>query len=207
MTLVDGWMDGRRVPSSCGWPDCPIFPKNAFLKTLTQKRAFPSLLGLERELHMTGVVQYLKKLGVQNVGRFVSRLPPVLGYDVNTNLIPKVQNGVSDICVATSWFQRFTALRYNILTGSSNCCAATAWLTVCICVLFKQFLCRQVGSLHFSSIYQTVHINVRHGMLWLCLCCILPLLPFLAMEWPFRRFFRLFFSFKRANGLYSRWIN
>lgn len=39
---------------------------------------------------MNGVVLYLKKLGVQNVGRFVSRLPPVLGYDVNTNLAPKV---------------------------------------------------------------------------------------------------------------------
>lgn len=39
---------------------------------------------------MSGVVLYLKKLGVQNVGRFVSRLPPVLGYDVNTNLAPKV---------------------------------------------------------------------------------------------------------------------
>lgn len=39
---------------------------------------------------MVGVVQYLKKLGVQNVGRFVSRLPPVLGYDVGTNLSPKV---------------------------------------------------------------------------------------------------------------------
>lgn len=54
-------------------------------------RAFPSLLGLERERHMDGVVRYLKSLGVQNVGRFVSRLPPVLGYDVNTNLAPKVR--------------------------------------------------------------------------------------------------------------------
>lgn len=40
---------------------------------------------------MNGVVVYLKKLGVQNVGRFVSRLPPVLGYDVDTNLAPKVR--------------------------------------------------------------------------------------------------------------------
>ncbi|CAM9090881.1 unnamed protein product, partial [Ectocarpus sp. 4 AP-2014] len=53
-------------------------------------RAFPSLLGLERERHMAGVVRYLKWLGVQNVGRFVSRLPPVLGYDVETNLAPKM---------------------------------------------------------------------------------------------------------------------
>ncbi|CAM9444454.1 unnamed protein product, partial [Ectocarpus fasciculatus] len=53
-------------------------------------RAFPSLLGLERERHMLGVVRYLKFLGVQNVGRFVSRLPPVLGYDVETNLAPKM---------------------------------------------------------------------------------------------------------------------
>ncbi|CAM9230890.1 unnamed protein product [Ectocarpus sp. 12 AP-2014] len=53
-------------------------------------RAFPSLLGLERERHMDGVVRYLKRLGVQNVGRFVSRLPPVLGYDVETNLAPKM---------------------------------------------------------------------------------------------------------------------
>lgn len=56
-------------------------------------RAFPSLLGLERERHMLGVVEYLQQLGVQNVGRFVSRLPPVLGYDVSTNLAPKVRKG------------------------------------------------------------------------------------------------------------------
>lgn len=41
---------------------------------------------------MDGVVRYLKQLGVQNVGRFVSRLPPVLGYDVDTNLVPKVMS-------------------------------------------------------------------------------------------------------------------
>ncbi|CAM9714409.1 unnamed protein product [Scytosiphon promiscuus] len=58
-------------------------------------RAFPSLLGLERERHMDGVVRYLKQLGVQNVGRFVSRLPPVLGYDVDTNLVPKMDYLVS----------------------------------------------------------------------------------------------------------------
>lgn len=57
---------------------------------ITINRAFPSLLGLERERHMDGVVLYLRQLGVQNVGRFVSRLPPVLGYDVKTNLAPKV---------------------------------------------------------------------------------------------------------------------
>ncbi|CAN0251547.1 unnamed protein product, partial [Laminaria digitata] len=60
-------------------------------------RAFPSLLGLERERHMSGVVKYLKKLGVQNVGRFVSRLPPVLGYDVNTNLAPKMDYLVEEM--------------------------------------------------------------------------------------------------------------
>lgn len=51
---------------------------------------------------MSGVVCYLKRLGVQNVGRFVSRLPPVLGYDVETNLTPKVSGGLlymySGIC-------------------------------------------------------------------------------------------------------------
>jgi hypothetical protein len=53
-------------------------------------RAFPSLLGLEPEVHMVSVVNYLRKLGVQNIGRFVSRLPPVLGYDVETTLVPKM---------------------------------------------------------------------------------------------------------------------
>lgn len=68
----------------------------------TLARAFPSLLGLERERHMNGVVLYLKKLGVQNVGRFVSRLPPVLGYDVNTNLAPKVSRPVARAAVAAA---------------------------------------------------------------------------------------------------------
>ncbi|CAM9614878.1 unnamed protein product [Phaeothamnion confervicola] len=54
-------------------------------------RAFPSLLGLEVERHMLGVVAFLRELGVQNVGRFVTRLPPVLGYSVEDNLRPKMR--------------------------------------------------------------------------------------------------------------------
>ncbi|KAG5187906.1 mTERF-domain-containing protein [Tribonema minus] len=53
-------------------------------------RAFPSLLGLEPEKHVRAVVAYMRSLGIQNIGRFVSRLPPVLGYDVSNNLMPKM---------------------------------------------------------------------------------------------------------------------
>ena len=52
-------------------------------------RAFPSLLGLNAEQHFDPTVQFLSSIGVVNIGRYVQRLPPVLGYDVDTNLIPK----------------------------------------------------------------------------------------------------------------------
>lgn len=57
---------------------------------------------------MSGVVKYLKKLGVQNVGRFVSRLPPVLGYDVNTNLAPKVREVETFL-----YFIRSTSMKFE----------------------------------------------------------------------------------------------
>lgn len=51
-------------------------------------RAFPALLTLEIS-KMKRVVNFLKTIGVTNIGRFVTRLPPVLGYSVENDLIPK----------------------------------------------------------------------------------------------------------------------
>jgi hypothetical protein len=53
-------------------------------------RSFPSLLTLSVEDDMRPVVAFLKEeVGIANVGRFVSRLPPVLGYSVERELAPK----------------------------------------------------------------------------------------------------------------------
>ncbi len=52
-------------------------------------RSFPSLLLLDVEKNMIPVVSFLSDIGVRNMGRFVTRLPPVLGYSVKNDLKPK----------------------------------------------------------------------------------------------------------------------
>ena len=53
-------------------------------------RSFPSLLTLSVEGDMQPVVDFLRDtIGIADVGRFVSRLPPVLGYSVGNDLEPK----------------------------------------------------------------------------------------------------------------------
>ncbi|KAJ1458919.1 hypothetical protein M885DRAFT_613825 [Pelagophyceae sp. CCMP2097] len=52
-------------------------------------RAFPSLLGVDVEM-MRSSVDFLREIGVNSVPRFVTRIPPVLAYDVESNLRPKM---------------------------------------------------------------------------------------------------------------------
>ncbi len=52
-------------------------------------RSFPSILLLDVEKNMIPVVSFLSDMGVRNTGRFVTRLPPVLGYSVENDLKPK----------------------------------------------------------------------------------------------------------------------
>jgi hypothetical protein len=52
-------------------------------------RAFPSLLGVEVQ-QQERVVAFLREIGVVNVARFATRLPPVLAYDVDADLRPKM---------------------------------------------------------------------------------------------------------------------
>eukprot|EP00547_Thalassionema_nitzschioides_P000752 CAMPEP_0194215722 /NCGR_PEP_ID=MMETSP0156-20130528/17734_1 /TAXON_ID=33649 /ORGANISM="Thalassionema nitzschioides, Strain L26-B" /LENGTH=548 /DNA_ID=CAMNT_0038944319 /DNA_START=46 /DNA_END=1689 /DNA_ORIENTATION=- len=52
-------------------------------------RAFPSLLTKDIETTMTPVVRFLQEIGIVNVGRFITRLPPVLGYSVEDDIKPK----------------------------------------------------------------------------------------------------------------------
>jgi len=55
-------------------------------------RAFPSVITLDLETNMIPVVEFLRdSCGVINIGRFVSRFPPVLGYSVKDELLPKWQ--------------------------------------------------------------------------------------------------------------------
>jgi mTERF domain-containing protein len=52
-------------------------------------RAFPVLLTMDVEA-MQPVIDFLQnEIGIANVGRFVTRLPPVLGYSVEFELQPK----------------------------------------------------------------------------------------------------------------------
>jgi len=52
-------------------------------------RAFPALLTENTKPEESDVVKFLKLIGVTNIGRFITRLPPVLGYSVKNDLIPK----------------------------------------------------------------------------------------------------------------------
>ena len=52
-------------------------------------RSFPATLLLDVQKDMIPVVTFLRGVGVRNIGRFVTRLPPVLGYSVEHDLQPK----------------------------------------------------------------------------------------------------------------------
>ena len=52
-------------------------------------RSFPSLLTLDIQKDMVPVIEFLRSIGIRNVGRFISRLPPILGYSVERELRPK----------------------------------------------------------------------------------------------------------------------
>lgn len=54
-------------------------------------RAFPAVLMLDVEQDMRQIVEYFKSKGVQNVGRLIYRLPPLLGYDLETEIVPKME--------------------------------------------------------------------------------------------------------------------
>lgn len=54
-------------------------------------RAFPALLTKETRTEQNDVIAFLKAIGVTNIGRFITRLPPVLGYSVENDLMPKWQ--------------------------------------------------------------------------------------------------------------------
>jgi hypothetical protein len=52
-------------------------------------RSFPALLTLSLSKDMVPVVEFLRRIGLTNVGRFITRLPPVLGYGIESELLPK----------------------------------------------------------------------------------------------------------------------
>lgn len=60
-------------------------------------RSFPHLLTLDVEKDMDPVVEFLRSIGINNMGRFVSRLPSILGYSVNRDLLPK-WNYLAGVC-------------------------------------------------------------------------------------------------------------
>lgn len=60
-------------------------------------RAFPAILTVDVETGMKPVVDYFREVGVRNVGRVVCRLPPVLGYAVDSNLAPKMEYLLKDL--------------------------------------------------------------------------------------------------------------
>merc|ERR1712032_51709 len=51
-------------------------------------RAFPKLLTLDVYKDMAPVVEFLRQIGITNVGRFITRLPPILGYSIKEDLLP-----------------------------------------------------------------------------------------------------------------------
>jgi len=70
-------------------------------------QSFPSILMLDVNKNMVPVVDFLRSIGVTNIGRFITRLPPVLGYSVENELIPKWQF-LSTVCR----YARFEVVRF-----------------------------------------------------------------------------------------------
>lgn len=60
-------------------------------------RAFPTVVTLDVECNMLVVVNFFRQRGVVNVGRIVKRLPPILGYDLQTQIIPKMEYVVEEL--------------------------------------------------------------------------------------------------------------
>lgn len=54
-------------------------------------RAFPAILSLDVDEEMRTVVKFFRSRGVINVGRIVSKNPPILGLDLDTDIIPKME--------------------------------------------------------------------------------------------------------------------
>ena len=60
-------------------------------------RSFPRLLTLDIEQDMEPVVEFLQAAGIRNLGRFICRLPPILGYSVSREILPK-WNYLAGVC-------------------------------------------------------------------------------------------------------------
>jgi hypothetical protein len=72
-------------------------------------RAFPALLTLDIQKNMVPVVEFLLSKNISNVGRFISRLPPILGYSVANELQPKWEFLESVVTDARFELSRFPA--------------------------------------------------------------------------------------------------
>ena len=70
-------------------------------------RSFPATLLLDVDTNIIPVVSFLRDIGVRNIGRFVTRIPPVLGYSVETDLRPK-WNFLREVCQ----FDYFEVVRF-----------------------------------------------------------------------------------------------
>ena len=91
-------------------------------------RAFPALLTLDVDKDMMPVVEYLQSIGISNIGRFIVRLPPVLGYSVENELAPKWQF-LNRVCMYANFeltrfpaylsypFERVIKTRYEYLAA------------------------------------------------------------------------------------------
>lgn len=53
-------------------------------------RAFPSTLTLDVDDEMRVIVEYFRGKGVENICRIVQRLPPILGYELESDIAPKM---------------------------------------------------------------------------------------------------------------------
>ena len=70
-------------------------------------RSFPATLFLDVNEDIMPVVDFLRGIGVRNIGRFITRLPPVLGYSVERDLKPK-WSFLREVCQ----FDHFEVVRF-----------------------------------------------------------------------------------------------
>lgn len=93
--------------------EVPLAPK----ELVSCVRAFPAILSLDPESTVRPVVNFFRKYGVVNVARIVIRLPPVLGYDVETNLAPKMDFLLNELGLGIFQVLKFPGLFSHPLEG------------------------------------------------------------------------------------------
>lgn len=124
-------------------------------------RAFPALLTLSISDNIQPVLLYLREVAnIRNVARVVTRLPPILGYDIDTTIDPKMTYLLNNLKLSTTQILMFPAvfsysLRERIIPRTRfllflRIPISTVGLNIAISLTDEQF-CQRVAKVPLKS--------------------------------------------------------